>query len=211
MFNYNEKTKTDLKFKISDLFRTIKADKEIKANAQNVTAVTLTNTLSPERTNLEASDNVKEIYIIDISLKSESVPAKFIESLNKYINFQVLFRLRYGNEVKYITSLKIFTEEKIRVLKIFESPWQTESKQDMPITTKLENVFKTMVSKVSNYGFRPDEDFESYTNRLATIKKLHSEIEKQTRKMNAEKQPNIKMQLNDKIKVLRKELKELEE
>ncbi len=210
MFNYSEKTQANITFKMLELLRTIKADKETKLDAQNVLSVTLSNTLSPERTNLEPSENVKEIYIMDITLKSANVPAKFIESLNKYINFQILFRLHYGNEVKYITSLKVFSEDKTKVLKSFESPWQAESKQDMPITTKLENVFKAMVAFVSNYAFRPGEDFESYTNRLATIKKLNAEIEKQTRMMNAEKQPNIKMQLNDKIKALKKELQRLE-
>ncbi len=211
MFNYGEKTQTNITFKMLELLRTIKADKETKADAGNVLSVTLSNALSPERTNLEPSENVKEIYIMDVVLKSANVPAKFIETLNKYINFQILFRLHYANKVKYITSLKVFSEDKTKVLITFECDWQEESKQDMPITTKLENVFKAMVAEISGYKFRQNESFEEYTNRLAEIKKLNSEIDKQTRIMNAEKQPNIKMALNDKVKEIKKKLQMLEE
>lgn len=210
MFIYNEKTVANITFKMLELFRTIKADKEIKANAKNVLSVKLSNTLSPERTNLEASESVKEIYVMDIELNTSEVPTKFIEALNKYINFQILFRLHYKQEIKYNTSLKVFADEKVKILKTFESEWKAESKRDMPLTTKLENVFKAMVADISHYNFRQDESFEEYANRLAEIKKLNGDIDKQTRMMNAEKQPNIKMSLNDKIKEMKKELQRLE-
>ena len=58
-----------MQFKMLELFRTIKADKVVKADAGNVTKVTLSNVLSPDRTNMESSDNVKEIYVFDIELK----------------------------------------------------------------------------------------------------------------------------------------------
>ena len=47
-----------------ELFRTIKADKIVKADAGNVTRVTLSNVLSPDRTNMESSDNVKEFMCL---------------------------------------------------------------------------------------------------------------------------------------------------
>lgn len=93
MFIYNDKTAVNINFKMLELFRTIKADKTIKTDAQVVSKVILANTLSPDRTNLEPSENVKEIYIMDIVLNSAIVPTKFIDARNKYINFQILFRL----------------------------------------------------------------------------------------------------------------------
>ncbi len=49
MFNYSEKTKVDMQFKMLELFRTIKADKQIKADAGNIVKVVLSNVLSPDR------------------------------------------------------------------------------------------------------------------------------------------------------------------
>lgn len=210
MFNYSEKTKVDIKFKMLDLFKTIKADKTVKIDAGNIVSVILSNTLSPEKTNMEASENVKEIYVIDIILNSKRVPEIFVNAFNRFIEFQTLFRLHFQDEIKYIGSIKTFSDEKMKILKTFESDWKKEEKFDFPFTTKLENVFKKMLKYVVGYAFRQDESFENYVKRLDEIKKLKSEIDKQTRLMTAEKQPNIKMALNDKIKEMKRNLQELE-
>ena len=211
MFKFNEKTQVNMQFKMLELFRTIKADKVVKADAGNITKVTLSNVLSPDRTNMESSDNVKEIYVFDIELNSNKIPEKFIEALNKSINFQTLLSLRYNDKVKYIIAVKIIDDEKIKILKTFESDWQEETFDDMPISVKLENIYKQMIAKLNLYPFRINEDFKQYVDRMSAIKKQKSEIEKQTKIMNAEKQPNMKMKLNDEIKQLKKELQELEE
>lgn len=210
MFNFSNKTQTDITFKISDLLKQLKADKQVKADASKVAEVKLTNILSPERTFMEASDQVKEIYIIELSLTSKSVPTMFIDVFNKYIEFQTLFKLIYKNEIKYISSIKQFADEKMKVLKMFESDWQNDTMQELPITNKLENVFKTIISNITGVSFKKDETYSNYISRLEAIKKLKSEIEKQTKTMNNEKQPNIRMALNDKIKQMKKELQKLE-
>ena len=211
MFRFSEKTQVNIQFKMLELFRTIKADKIVKADAGNVTKVTLSNVLSPDRTNMESSDNVKEIYVFDIELNTNKIPEKFIEALNKSINFQTLLTLRYNDKVKYIIAVKIIDDEKIKILRTFESDWQEEELEDMPSSVKLENIYKQMIAKLTLYPFRIDEDFKQYVDRMSAIKKQKSEIEKQTKIMNAEKQPNIKMKLNDEIKQMKKELQELEE
>ena len=210
MFKFSEKTQVNIQFKMLELFRTIKADKVVKADAGNVTKVTLSNVLSPDRTNMESSDNVKEIYVFDLELNSNKIPEKFIEALNKSINFQTLLTLRYNDKVKYIIAVKIIDDEKIKILKTFESDWQEETLDDMPSSVKLENIYKQMITKFTLYPFRIDENFKQYVDRMSAIKKQKSEIEKQTKIMNAEKQPNIKMKLNDEIKQMKKELQELE-
>ncbi len=210
MFNYSEQTFVNLKFKMLDLFRTIKADKEIKTSAKNVIDVMLSNTLSPERTKLDASDNVKEIYVMDMHLNTSEVPINFIEALNKFINFQILFRLHFNYEIKYVISLKVFQEEKIKVLKTFESEWQGPFKQELPLTTKLEKVYKLMVTNVAGYSFRQEEIFEQYADRMTAIKKQKAEIEKLIKMRDAERQPNKKIELNDKVKEMKKDLQRME-
>lgn len=211
MFIYGDKTKVDITFKMTDLYKTLNADKTIKTDAQNIQRCSLAYILSPDRTGLDASDNVKEIYIIDIYINLKTVPYKFIEAFNKYIAFQTLFRIHYNNECKYISSLKLVLEDKIKVLKTFETEWDKEIVNEFPITNRLEVVFKSMISSITGLDFKLDESFDDYILRIDSIKKLKSEIEKLTKTMNNEKQPNIKMAMNDKIKQLKKQLQELEE
>lgn len=212
MFNYPNKTQTDIAFKVLELFKTIKANKQVKIDASVVSEIKLVNILSPDTTMLENSNQVKEIYIIEIILTSKNVPMLFIDEFNKYIEFQTLFKCVYNNECKYISSLKDFAEDKTKVLKVFETNWQQEKvKQEFPITTKIDFVFKEMIKYITTISFKQDETFEDYIERFEKITKLQAEIEKQTKIMNAEKQPNFRMALNDKIKQMRKELSVLEE
>lgn len=211
MFKYNKNSEVNIVFKLLELFRTIKADKKVKTDAENIVSVKLANTLSQAKTGLESSDNVKEIYVIDIELNTNQVPTLFVDAFNKYIEFQTLFRVHYKDECKYISSIKTFDEDKMKVLKIFESNWQKVEIKDLPITTKLDTLFKNMIQYITSYSFRQDESFEQYIARLDAIKKVKLDIEKQTKIMNAEKQPNLRMALNDKIKQMKKDLQFLEE
>lgn len=210
MFIFNEKTEVNIQFKMLELFRTIKADKLVKADAGNVIKVVLANVLSPDRTNMEANETTKEIYVFNIELNSNKVPVKFLDTLNKSINLQTLFKLYYNDKVKYIISIKEFAEERMKVLKYFESDWQNESFEETPNVLKLENLFKQMISNITTYLFRDYEDFKQYIDRLNSIEKQKKEIEKMTKAMNAEKQPNLKMKLNDEIREKNKELRILE-
>ena len=206
MFIYSEKTAVNIQFKMLELFRTIKADKLVKNDATIVNKVILSNILSKDRTNLEESEFVKEIYVIDLYLTTKKVPSLFLDTLNKSINLQVLFRLHYNDSVKYIISIKLYDEEKLKILKVFESDWQEESKEEMPQIIKLESLFKCMIAKISTYPFKTEENFNKYVDRYAIIVKMQNEIDKLIKKRDAEKQPNLKMRLNDEIREKRKEL-----
>lgn len=209
MFNYPEKTSVNLKFKMLDLFKTIKADRTVKKDAENIISVTLANIISPSRINLSADKNVKEIYIIKINLKTSRIPELFLKAFNNQIFFQTVFKLCYNDEVKYFSSIKVFNEEKMKVLKTYETAWKAENKIDFPITTKLAKVFKSVIEYTTSQKLKQDEAYEKYVERLNNIKKLNAEIERLTKLMNAEKQPNLKMALNDKIREIRKELQRM--
>lgn len=211
MFIYNEKVLVNRPFKLNELLKLVKANKDIKTDAGVIAGINLSHVLSPATTNLEISKNVKEIYIITIDLKEKQIPNAFLDLFDKQIMFQTLFKLCYNNSVVYRASLKEFNEdETMKILKTFQTDWQDELKQEFPTTSKLENVYKTIISNITSHQFKQDEEFSDYVLRLDKIRKQKAEIDKLTRMMLAEKQPNIKMEMNDKIKKLKNELKELE-
>lgn len=210
MFNYPDKTKVNKQFTLKELFKLLNCDKDLKLNASSIESICLSNVLSKNTTNLNESENVKEIYIIDIFLKENIVPNKFIDRFNKNINFQTLFRIHCKENTKYIMSIKTFTDDKANILLTFESDWQKVVEKKFSSTLKLVNVFKEMLKCVSGYEIKDDESFDGYVQRFNQIKKLKSEIVKLTKQVNAEKQPNLKMELNDRLKQMKKQLQELE-
>jgi hypothetical protein len=209
MFELNEKTFVNIQFKMMDLFKQIKANKDIKADASKIIAVKLTNILSPQRMNIEPSDAVKEIYVIDIQLNSINIPNCFIEALSQSIHFQTLFCLRFKDKVKYILPIKVNNKELLKTIKTFETEWLKEEKLLLPTTTKLETVFKEIIFNVSGYRVKQSETLEEYVQRFSEIQNLQKCIDKLSRMINAENQPNKKMELNDKGKELKKQIKQL--
>ena len=210
MFVYGEKVVVNRPLKLTDLFKHIKANKDIKNDASVIGGIKLSHVISPATTNLEASENVKEIYVITVDLKEKVIPSEFLDVFDKQILFQTLFKICYNDNIVYRASLKEFNEDgTMKILKTFQTDWQEELKQDFPITSKLENVYKTIISNITSYQFKTGEEFKDYVLRLDLIKKQRAEIDKLTRMMHAEKQPNIKMELNDKIKLLKKEMQAL--
>ena len=177
MFIYNEKVLVNRPFKLNELLKLVKANKDIKTDASVIAGINLSHVLSPATTNLEISKNVKEIYIITIDLKEKQIPNAFLDLFDKQIMFQTLFKLCYNNSVIYRASLKEFNEdETMKILKTFQTDWQDELRQEFPTTSKLENVYKTIISNITSHQFRQDEDFKEYVLRLDQIKKQKSEI-----------------------------------
>lgn len=209
MFNYNEKTKVDMRFKMLDLFKTIKADKTIKKDAENISSVTLTNVLSASKTGMDSTEFVQEIYVIEIVLNKKIIPSIFIESLNKSINFQSLFVIKYGDQSKYICSIKEIKDEKAKILKTFQTEFINCDFMDLPLAINLEKVYKYIVENISGIIFRDAESFAGYIDRTSEIKRQKLELDRLCKLRDSEKQPNIKMNLNDKIRALKQAINEL--
>ena len=87
MFNLSSKTQVGKKFKLSELYKLIQADKTVKSDASNIASVTLTNVLNADTMNFSSIKDVKEIYIFEIVLIAKVIPAIFISALDKAINF----------------------------------------------------------------------------------------------------------------------------
>lgn len=209
MFKYSQKTEVDKVFKLSEVFKMIDASKEIKQDASVIESIKLSNILSSKSTNFEETENFEAIYIIDVVVKDKVLPKLFLDEFNKNINFQTLFKVYSKSNINYYSSIKVIEEENVKVLKTFESGWQDQDIVDLPQVTYLEDVFKEIISYISTYRFKANETMQEYVLRLVEINKKKIEIEKLEKIMRNEKQPNLKMELNDKLKLLRKDLQGL--
>ena len=61
MFQFSSTTKVDKEFKLNELFKLIKASKELKSHSQNILSVKMTNALSEQTTKLKPTNEVNEL------------------------------------------------------------------------------------------------------------------------------------------------------
>ena len=210
MFKFSSKTEVNKQIKITDLFKTIKADKQTRAASQNVQSVTLTHVLSEATTGLKSAENITEIYFIDMVTTDKRVPIELIKAMDKTILFQVFYTIKCGSDQKFIATYKTIEAGKATFTKHYESDWVKESaKLDFPLVTELGDIFMIALQNITSRKFQSGESIRDYLSRLAVIDRLTRDIEKTERMMNSATQPKDKLALHAELKKLKQAKEEV--
>ncbi len=212
MYQFPSSTKVEQNFRLTELLKMIKADKVLKADAQNILGVQMTNAISEQTTGLHSSEEVNEIYVLKIMLNSEKVPNEFIKALDKTIRFQVLFEIHFDNKVKFLTEPKTIKEDKLSILRLFESEWAIYyPPEEMPLVGSLAELYKSILTKLNGYGFRAGEGIATWIQRIQEIEKTEKEFAKIEKLANTESQPKKKFEYNAKLREIYEKMKRLKE
>lgn len=207
MFNLSSKTQVDKKFKLSELYKLVQADKTVKADASNVASVTLTNVLNADTMNFTLIKDVKEIYVFEIVLTAKVIPALFISALDKSINFHTVFALKYSNQTLLYGAYKEYGEKGIKVSKYYATNWLQDYSLNIPLTAScLDDIYTAIIDELIPITARQGENTRDFVNRYGEVVKLQKEIDKLQRMVDTEKQPKKRFELNAKLKELKKEL-----
>jgi len=212
MFELSSKTFVNKKFRLTELFRTISADKTVKADAKNVLSVTLSNVLSNETLNLSLHGTVKEIYIFDLVLSDKIVPSLFISALDKAINLHTVFIIHNEGKQMLYGAFKEITDKGVKVGKYYSTEWKSENdKIDLPLNVScIDDIYTTIIDVLIPIEPRQNESTAEFVARYEEINKLKKEIDKLQRLVDSEKQPKKRFELNDELKMLKKELERLD-
>ena len=211
MIELSSRTRVDKKFRLNELFKLTAADKTIKDSAKNVLSVTLTNVLSKDTLNLRQSGAVKEIYVFVIELSSDSIPAPFITALDKAINLHTIFVLRYGGKEILYGCYKQTAESAVKLGKYYSTDWQDENiAVNLPISVScIDDVYTAIIDLLIPIAARLEEPTGDFVVRYDTILKLDKEIEKLQRLVDSEKQSKKRFELNERLKELKRQRKNL--
>lgn len=212
MFDLSSKTKVDRKFRLTELYKMMSADKDVKADGKSIISVVLTNVLSQDTMNLTATGKVQEIYIFDIELDTKTVPTLFISSLDKAINLHTVFILRYENEQMLYGCFKEQTEKGVKLGKYYGTDWTTDTTPiPLPLNvTCIDDIYTAIIDELIPITANVGEETSDFVARYDRINKLKKEIEKKQKQVDKERQSKRRFELNDELKALKKELMEIE-
>lgn len=140
---------------------------------------------------------VKEIFVIEISLKSRDFDPKNIVLLAKSIPQRVIYLLRFENEVM----LAVYHS------KLFTAPWQPIDSATFALSgLNLDAIWQSLVSSIGQFSVEQKnsltEQIKIDTERVQ-IEKHIAALEKQ---MYASKQPRRKRELYAEITKLKRDL-----
>lgn len=163
----------------------------------DISRITIVNEIAPNKVNIPAGDEVKNFFVLLVSLKRKEFDEKTIATLSKLIPQNILFILGYGNESK----LAIYHT------KIMQTDWKpTESCTIELRGLNLDKVWENIVVDIGGVsiadGNTLDEQIEA-DERRQRIEKEIAKLEKQAR---TEKQPKKKFELVQQIKKFQYEI-----
>lgn len=163
----------------------------------DISRITIVNEIAPNKVNIPAGDEVKNFFVLLVSLKRKEFDEKTIATLSKLIPQNILFVLEYGSESK----LAIYHT------KIMQTEWKPTEEQRIELQglnlDKLwENIIKSLEFGVWHEELSLDENIALHEQQ----EKLQKQIAKLEKQARAEKQPKKKFELAGKVKSLKREL-----
>ena len=166
----------------------------------DISRITIVNEIAPNKVNIPAGDEVKNFFVLLVSLKRKEFDEKTIATLSKLIPQNILFILEYGNESK----LAIYHS------KLMQTDWKpTEEQrielQGLNLDKVWENLIRSLECGVWNEELSLDENIALHEQQ----EKLQRQIIKLEKQARAEKQPKKKFELAGKVKKLKEELKHM--
>ncbi len=146
---------------------------------------------------IAVGNDIREIFVVEVSLKCRDFDTKVITLLAKYIPQRIVYLLRYKDEAMlaaYHTQL-------------FSTPWRAIDDIILPLSgLNLDAVWENMVSSIGQFSVEEDKSLSEQIKVDEERAKLERQIATLERQMNATKQPRRKRELFIELQKLRQKL-----
>lgn len=159
--------------------------------------------LSEDTTWIKPTKDVCEIEIFEVTLKEKTISEKLLHIISK-VPYKMLLILKYKDDFCYSIATK--TEEWI------EKFYTTKRNEEVEFNiswTNLEYVYQNIVKAIIKQEDNWELTFEEIVQVKNDIEETEKQLEKVTKKLNSEKQPDRQLPLNQEKNRLKKILDKL--
>ena len=197
------------------LYGQIKPSKRLKELfVSQVKQLTWEYKLAPATINIRPGKTVPEIQVFSLSLKSEELDRNILISIDKAINFPIVFELRAGGCIKYVVAYKRDSESDLKALvtsDYFETDWSVEelNRKPLPPAMDLDALYSHILKGIIPVEARRGESLRQFIDRVLVIKSKLRELERLESRIRKTKQFNRRVELNSEIRKLKKEVENL--
>lgn len=163
----------------------------------DISRITIVNEVTPNKINIPAGDEVKNFFVLLVSLKRKEFDEKTVVTLSKLIPQNILFVLEYGSESK----LAIYRT------KIMQTDWKPTGEQRIELQgLNLDRVWENVVVAVGGIDIEQGNTLDEQIEINAKRQKLEKEIAKLEKHAWAEKQPKKKFEIVQRLKAYQEKL-----
>lgn len=169
------------------------------------------NKIAAATTNLAAGETVTEIEVFEVCLSAPQLDEAFLRQIDKEIPYHILFLLEYEGKYQAWTAYKEAVGSGTNAFKVgsyYHTDWMEETALPLKMDgLNTDQVYENFVRQIAGDVLaRSGETLKESVERDARKRDLERQIAALQVKVRREKQLNKQVQLNEKLKGLRKEL-----
>ena len=153
--------------------------------------------ISSDTIGISKTNNVEEIEVFKLDLKEKIIPKNVIKVTTKGVPYKILFLLKYNEEYCYL----------LKIDDIYNLEWNKDINIDfnaINLEVLYENIAKTIIDKKED-----NRNFEIIIEEKRKIDDLNKKISNLRSKIKSEKQFDRKLELNNELNKLLKEMEEI--
>lgn len=175
------------------------------------------NKIAASTMNLAAGQTVTEIEVFEIQLTTQMVNEAMLRQIDREIPYHILFLLEYGGKYQAWIGYKEATvgNNAFKVERYYHTDWMEED--ELPLKAEglsLDAVYENFVRQLAGAALEQVEDgqetLQKSVQRSEQRAKLQKQIESLQAKIRKEKQLNKQMEMNAKLKKLKKFLSKID-
>jgi len=167
----------------------------------DIQRIILTYSISPLTSSIAAGQEIKEIDIMLIELKSDSISDKVLETIARQTPVTLLFDIIYND----IEQFAVFHK------KLYATKWFAKDYYVPKIMgIDLDEVWKTLVSQICGVEVGAEKSLDAAIDDNEKQEKIMMQIRLLERKLKNEKQFNRQVDMSNEIKRLKGQLREYE-
>jgi hypothetical protein len=215
LFQYPEKAYFNRVIPKTKFYENANINKSVKdAFVSQIQQIVWAYKLSPETINLSATKRLLEIQVFNIHLKEPELSENVLFSIDKAIPHPIIFQLIYDQQIKVIATYKRPSESdeaKWVLDQYYSSGWltpkdQLQLRKSLPVALNLSGLYEQILKELIPIEAKDGENIREQSARLKEILQKHAGIKKLEADIAKEKQFNRKVELKARLKVLQKQL-----
>ena len=174
------------------------------------------NKIAPSTLNLAEGKNVTEIEVFHIRVNQETLDENVLKQIDREIPYHILFVLEYDGKYKAVMGYKEAAgsgKASFKVDRYYQTEWMPE--ENLPVHIdglNIDTVYENFVRQIAGdvlQAATPQESLKESVARDDRRDALQKQINKLQTRIRKEKQLNRQMEMNTKLKGLKKKMEEL--
>lgn len=207
LYQFPESTKVDKTITKKLIYKKTKPSQKIKTQfIKEIDKIIWNNKLSDDTINIPAKKSIKEFQIFTIIQKRETISESLLKFIDKSIPSPIIYQLHHNQTIKYATLIN--NDNKTNIY--YSDPISTQSSLNpLPVALDLEDLYHELIKSIIDIPLNPSESITDITTRADKIRDLNTELQKLEKEILNKMQYNRKVEMNSRIKSIKKELEEI--